>query len=342
MAGGVVSVSLLAVQRVLDGDLPATVADDLGVSLRSVRRWVAAWRCSGEAGLRSKPHPGRPPKLTSPQVEEVLSWINRDPTEFGFPTSWWTAPRVADLIHRRFSVSMNHRYLSDWLRRRGISPQLPEFRPAERDPDLIEAWVRRQWPRIKRQTRQLHATLGFTDEVGYLLAPLRRETLAPIGQTPVIRPRAKQRDKVSAVAALTVSPHRGHLGLYFQTYPNEFVDNHLYALFLRDVLWHIHRPLVLLHDGGGMHKGPPVEALQMDYPRLHIHRLPPYAPELNPPEYLWTHTKNHCLANFVPRDVPQVDRTVTKLLRDIRHDQTRLRSFFLSSPLPWAGVTGII
>jgi transposase len=237
---------------------------------------------------------------------------------------------------------MNHRYLNHWLRRHGITPQIPPTQPAERDQDLIDAWVHWKWPAIKRQAGQLHATLGFTDETGVLLSPLTRHTLAPIGQPPVLWPRAKQRDKVSAVAALTVSPTRGHLGLYFQTYPHEFVNNQLYARFLKDLLWHIRSPLVLVHDGGGMHKGPPVTSLQASFSRLHVHRFPPYAPELNPPEYLWQYAKYYRLANFVPADVPQIDRTVISLLHEVRADQTRLRSFFLSSPLPWKGVTGLI
>jgi transposase len=158
----------------------------------------------------------------------------------------------------------------------------------------------------------------------------------------MLRPRARHRDKVSAVAALTLSPRRGRAGLYFQTYPNAFVNNHRYALFLRQVLWHIRGPLVLLHDNGGMHKGEPIREIEAAYPRLHIHRLPPYAPELNPPEYLWTHTKNYRLANFVPLDVPQIDRTVIALLQEIGHDQDRLRTFFCSSPLPWNNTTLLI
>ena len=62
------------------------------------------------------------------------------------------------------------------------------------------------------------ATLGFTDESGFLLAPLLRRTLAPRGRTAVLLHRARQRDRVSVAAALTLSPRRGRLGLHYQTY----------------------------------------------------------------------------------------------------------------------------
>lgn len=194
----------------------------------------------------------------------------------------------------------------------------------------------------KKKGLDLHATLGFTDETGYLLAPLVRRSFAPKAHTPLLKLRAKQRDKLSVAAALILSPTRGHISLYFQSYPHEYVDSQLYAHFLRNLLWHVRGPLLLLHDRGNMHKGEPLEELYRDFPRLHTESLPAYAPELNPPEYLWTYTKYHRLANFAPLSVEQIDQTVCREMHCIQHDQPRLRSFFASSPLPWNNTTLII
>lgn len=191
----------------------------------------------------------------------------------------------------------------------------------------------------QKKAADLHATLAFTDESGFLLAPLARRSQAPRGRTPALRVRARQRDKVSVAAALTLSPARGRVSLRYQTYPDQYVDNELYAHFLRNLLWHVPGDLVLLHDGGNMHKGPPIRAVAADFPRLHVYCLPPYAPELNPPEYLWTYEKYHRLANFVPMDVPQIENTVCAELEEVRHDHRRLKSFFASSPLPWNNTT---
>ena len=131
------------------------------------------------------------------------------------------------------------------------------------------------------------------------------------------------------------------MSLYYQTYPDMYVDNILYARFLRDLLWHVRGPLVLLHDGGAMHKGDPVRDVQDCFPRLHVHRFPPYAPEYNPPEYLWTDIKYHRLGNFVPTDIRQIERAACVEMESARNDQQRLRSYLLSSPLPW-NATGLI
>ncbi len=141
----------LAVSRVGEGDSPAEVAEFLGVSERSVWRWLSDWRSGGDAALAARPGRGRPCKLTGRQAEQVLCWLDRSPCEFGFPTEWWTAPRVALLVEREFGVRMNHRYLNGWLGRRGVTPQMPERVPRERDQAVIDAWVGRDWPRIKKR-----------------------------------------------------------------------------------------------------------------------------------------------------------------------------------------------
>ena len=186
------------------------------------------------------------------------------------------------------------------------------------------------------------ASLIFTDESGFLLLPLVRRTLAVQGRTPVLRHRARQRDRVSVAAALTLSPARGHVGLYYQTFPNRYVNGAVYAEFLRRAVLRrlpSHRPVVLVHDQGTMHKGDELRALCAACPRLDLNFLPPYAPEFNPAEHLWNYEKDKELSNFVPHDVRELDATVTRYLDDVRHDQQRLRSFFAATPLPWDGLT---
>jgi transposase len=140
----------LAVARLLDGYAPQEVADFLGVEVRSVYRWLAAYRQSGEAGLAALSGRGRPSKLTADQTEEVLSWLGRDPQEFGFPTPRWTAPRLALVVEGAFGVRFHPGYLNAWLQAHGISPQIPSRVARERDPQAIDQWVGRTWPAIKK------------------------------------------------------------------------------------------------------------------------------------------------------------------------------------------------
>ena len=141
----------LAVQRVLEGYPASEVAEFLGIDPRSVRRWVAAFRDQGERGLLSRPAPGRPPKLSLLQEKIVRRWLADVPSEHGFETDLWTAPRLARLIREEFGIRLNARYLSAWLRERGITPQKPQRVPRERDDEAIAAWLASDWPRIKKK-----------------------------------------------------------------------------------------------------------------------------------------------------------------------------------------------
>lgn len=144
---------VLAIHRLLDGCAAEEVAEFLGVDPSTVRRWRAAFERDGWAGLRARSVPGRPTKLTRTQEKIVQRWLDDPPTAFGFPTELWTAARLADLIRQEWGVALNPRYLPDWLRRRGFSPQKPDRVPRERDDEAIAAWLRDDWPRIKKTPR---------------------------------------------------------------------------------------------------------------------------------------------------------------------------------------------
>lgn len=160
----------LAVSMVLDGEEPADVALLLGISERSVWRWVARWRRRGRLGdgaLARHAGSGRPPKLTGLQARQVLGWIkHRSPCDFGFITERWTAPRVARVIEDRFGILMNPRYLNRWLRWRRITPQVPPRMPRERDEAAIGAWLHHAWPGIKKKPSLVTPPLYLPTKAG--------------------------------------------------------------------------------------------------------------------------------------------------------------------------------
>ena len=141
----------LAVQRLEEGYSTDEVADFLGVSLRTVWRWLALAQGDGPQGLSARPVPGRPRKLTRAQEKIVLRWIRDSPLEHGVATELWTAARVAQLIEQEFGITFNPRYLSTWLRDRGLTPQKPQPVARERAPEAIRRWRAADWPRSKKR-----------------------------------------------------------------------------------------------------------------------------------------------------------------------------------------------
>lgn len=171
------------------------------------------------------------------------------------------------------------------------------------------------------------------------MAPLVRRTLAPRGETPVLKHklthRGRGRDKVSLIAALTLSPQIQRLGLYCSSLVNDHFDNVAVAWFVRQLLRHLRGPVIIVWDRGPMHRGPAIRQLLADHPRLQVEELPAYAPELNPVECLWSYLKWDRLGNFAPKDCQELEQTAWQELQDLQGKQERLRGFWDGSDLPW-------
>jgi transposase len=178
------------------------------------------------------------------------------------------------------------------------------------------------------------AHLLLIDESGLLLSPLVRRTLAPRGQTPILKHKAKHREKVSSIAALSISPKRGHLGLYFSTIRDGSFDNVAVAWFIRQLLRHLRGPVIIVWDRGPMHRGPAIRQLLEDYPRLSLEQFPAYAPELNPVEQVWNYLKWTRLCNLAPEHSAHLQDLVLEELNAVQKNNDRLRTFFDASALP--------
>jgi len=172
-----------------------------------------------------------------------------------------------------------------------------------------------------------------------MMAPLLRRTLAPRGQTPILKQKASHRDHVSVISALSYSPVRNQPSLYFQTLPEGYFTNERVADFVRQLLRHLRGSVIILWDRGNMHKGPAIRQLEDDFPRLSLEFLPPYAPDLNPVEALWNYVTYNELANYAPLGVQDLDNTLIYELRKVQRDPDRLHTFYSVTELPQLNTT---
>jgi len=141
---------LRALALLKEGLLPVEVARRVGVDRRSVRRWKRAARRRGEAGVRAKPAPGRPPKLDPEHKRRLEALLLEGAQAAGFHTDLWTCPRVAELIERRFGVCYHVDHIGRLLHDLDWTPQKPARRALERDERAIRRWVKEVWPRVKK------------------------------------------------------------------------------------------------------------------------------------------------------------------------------------------------
>lgn len=165
-----------------------------------------------------------------------------------------------------------------------------------------------------------------------MLQPTVRRTWAPRGQTP-IHYSWDRRDRLSAISAVTVSPRRRRLGLYFDILEHNVLTDD-FERFIAFVLRRLGRPLILVMDRWSVHKSA-ARRLSIRFPkRICIEWLPAYAPELNPDEQVWNHAKYTKLANYIPDDIDTLGHALAEVLFDLREEQPLLRSFFKHAGLP--------
>jgi transposase len=176
----------------------------------------------------------------------------------------------------------------------------------------------------KKNARRLGAHLIFVDESGFLLIPTIRKTWSPRGQTPLLRHQTWPRHKISVISGISISPIRHRLGLYFALHQTNIARNQVLA-FLRQILRHLRGAVILLWDNSQTHRGPLVADLLARHPRLQIERFPAYAPELNPDEGVWNHTKRE-MANGQSRSAAELEQRVLSAMLTLRSSQRNLRA----------------
>ena len=124
------------------------IARQLGVSRTSVYQWRKRLGSGGIRRLKRRKPSGRGAKLNRTQKRRLSSLLKRGALASGFDTERWTLKRIACLIKSEFEVDYNPNYLPRLLKPLGFSVQKPIDRAAERDDELVEAWIKGDWARI--------------------------------------------------------------------------------------------------------------------------------------------------------------------------------------------------
>ena len=131
-----------AVAARLAGMPAKVVAEAYGVHPSTLSHWCAAFREHGDAGLTSKPHPGRKPKLDADATEKLCALAESSATEHGFDTPGWHSPRLQRVMADKHGVKVHASTIRRSLKRNGFTRQTPEPLPRER---IANAEKRAEW-----------------------------------------------------------------------------------------------------------------------------------------------------------------------------------------------------
>lgn len=120
---------------------------------------------------------------------------------------------------------------------------------------------------------------------------------------------------------------------YFRLYPGSIRAPQVVD-FLRHILRQLPGDLLIIWDGLPAHRSRLVRRfVEQQNERIILARLPSYAPELNPTEYIWGHWKSHAVANFCPADIHQLTNKARRTLRRAQQRPELVRSFWKQAEL---------
>ena len=171
----------------------------------------------------------------------------------------------------------------------------------------------------------------FLDESGFMLQPVVRRTWAPRGKTPILR-QWDRRDRLSAISAITVAPRRRRFGLYWAQYRHNIRSAEVLR-FLQGLRRHLPKGFTLIWDRGQPHRAKQVKTWLGERRRIVVEWLPAYAPDLNPVEMVWGHTKYGDLANYAPNSFEDLEHAFLNSMSRTKGQRSLLSAFFKGAGL---------
>ena len=185
----------------------------------------------------------------------------------------------------------------------------------------------------QKKSRRLKATLVFLDETGFLTGTYAGLTYAPRGQTPVIKKRMRHREQVTVLGSIAISPQRARCQLYAEFLQDRGVKYLDVLRHLRHIRRAVRTPLVIILDNLNIHKNHNLRNWAAKVKDVHLEYLPPYAPELNPVEAVWSHGKNVTAAGRLVADSEALLQLAHETV-DAAAEQHLIRGFIRSTGLP--------
>lgn len=303
------------------GKYPDEIAAAMGVSLRSVYRWLADHRRRGEEALLPKPSSGSKSVMSNSDMEKLRNIvIEENPTQYGFEFKLWTLNRVRVAIDTVFGHKFSYQWVSTLMHRAGLTPQRPRMSSVKQDDNCVQRWRTVDLPALKAEAEKDDAEIWFGDESSFRIQEKGETTWGKRGRTPVVKS-SGARGGINIISAIT-----GTGELEFAAYEKN-VNGLIFVSFLRYLLAGRKKKIILVLDNSSIHTSDVVTEFAAENEKnLKIVFLPTYSPELNPDELVWAHAKKKVRA-VVSKCVKSFKSLVTETMIELRRNRVVIQSF---------------
>ena len=319
-----------AVHRIEEGESPEVVVKALGMNRRTIYKWIALYREGGTEALKARPLSGRPLKLTGTKLRWIYrTVVTKNPLQLRFPFALWTREMVKELIERKYGIRLSVVSVGRLLKKLGLSCQKPLMRAFQQDPVVVEQWIEKEYPAIKRLARREKAEIYFGDEAGIRSDHHAGTTWGVRGKTPIVRTTGA-RFSMNMISAIT---SKG--AMRFMTYTGK-MKAPLFCEFLKRLIHNAPGTIFLILDGHPVHRSSRVKKfVEATKGKLRLFSLPPYSPELNPDELVWNNVKGKVGRSSI-KGPDDFQEKVRHHLKSLQRTPEKIRNFFNEPNLRYA------
>lgn len=309
-----------------NGKTNAEIAEILDVSLRHVQNTKKQYADGGIAAIKCKTRGRRKgaKRILTPEQEHEIQQVlvDKNPEQLKFKECMWNRKNIAELIQRKYKITLPVSTLGVYLSRWGFSVQRPTKRAYKQDEQRVKNWVESEFPGISERAKAENAEIFFGDETGLQNQATCLRGYAPIGQTPVVRTEAKH-IKINMMSAIS---NRGKLR--FMLYKDNMNADKLID-FMRRLVHDSNKKVFLVLDNLRVHHANKVKVwLEKHKERIVVFYLPPYAPEYNPDELLNNDLKRGISKRPSPRTDKELEHNVRSHLKSVQLCPVKIQGFF--------------
>lgn len=304
------------------------IAEVVGVHVGTVLKWARRAGFSGvdavvKGGQRGRRH-GSGRTLTLVQEEQLrLKIIGSNPAQLKLEFALWNRRAVMLAVKELFGIDMPIRTVGEYLRRWGFTPQRPVKRALEQNPVLFDAWHKEIYPGIAVRAKAENAEIYWGDETAIRQDSHWVRGYSMAGVTPELRFPAGRHGSTSMISAIT------NQGLVRFSFFEGAIDADRFVVFLKDLIQDAQRKVFLVVDNLRVHRAKRVtEWVAENAEKIELFYLPPYAPELNPDEYLNRDLKTTIRSGPIAKTATALLEKARACMERIAAMPDRVRSYF--------------
>jgi len=277
----------------------------------TVYRTVYRFEDEGEVGLLDGRKRRVPLKVFPEVVEQLLSYLDDVPKDYGWQRCTWTLELLARQLLNDTAVSLSVCHLWRVLKQAGCRRGRP--RPALRIPVRGRRQILDNIDELAANASPEHEVL-FLDEADVDLNPRIGLTYIKRGEQPLVLTPGKN---VKYYIGGALNSRTGNV-LYAHG-PRKNSDLFIDSLHVINNAYRRAQTIHIVLDNYIIHKSRKTKkALETFGGRIQLHFLPPYSPEHNPIERLWKQMHDHVTRNHRHKNMPSLWRDVTRFLHDVQ------------------------